>query len=151
VHEDVRVRRATSLLPVAPALALALPLALAGCAQDATEDPATRPRPPAPVVVTAAVRNGRVALSPARVGAGPVEVLVSNQTRAPQRLTLEPDAGAAGVRRSAGPVPPRGTARLALDLTRGTYALRTGDPAIRPGALRVGPPRPASDDALLLP
>ena len=136
-----------------PLAALLVALALAGCGGEDGES-TRRPRPPAPITVTAAIKDDRVSVSPARFGAGPVVVLVSNQSGAPQRVTLETDELAGeepGVARSAGPVAPHAVARLQLDVREGTYALRTADRAIRPATLRVGPRRPSRQHTLLVP
>jgi hypothetical protein len=120
-------------------------LLLPGCGA-ATGGSGDRPRPPAPVTITAAIERGRIVVSPTAVGAGPVVVLVSNQSGAPRRVVLEPVG--AGVRTEA-PVARRGVARLAVDAAPGRYALRVrGLPA---ATLRIGPPRASSRDTLLLP
>jgi hypothetical protein len=125
---------------------LALPvLLLGGCAGE-REDGEAAPRPPVPVTITAAIERGRIVLAPETVGAGPLVVLVSNQSGAPRRVALEPED--AGVR-VAQAVAPRGVARLALDAAPGRYALRV--PGLPAATLRVGRPRPSSRDRLLLP
>ena len=51
---------------------------LAACGPAAEH--ANRLRPPASIAVTAAIAGGRIHLSPAAFGAGPVVLLIANQT-----------------------------------------------------------------------
>ena len=61
--------------------------ALAGCGGG--EDYANKPRPATPINVTAAISDKKISLSPKEFGAGPVVIIVSNQTGAEQTLTLQ--------------------------------------------------------------
>jgi hypothetical protein len=133
----------------AAALALA---AAAGCGDSGTF--ANEPRPPAPITVTAAIDKSRVRVSPERFGAGPVTVIVSNQSGKPQDVTFETDEVAgtqAGIRKSSGPVQDQGTATLQVDPREGTYRLAVKSRAIQPAAITVGKPRKSSQDELLQP
>jgi hypothetical protein len=121
-----------------------VPLAACGSTTRASTD-----RPPAPVNVTAAIHESRVQVSPGRIGGGPVVIIVSNQSRRAQRLTVETAGRAAGVRRSTGPIAPQGTARLSLDVSRGSYLVRASD--ARSARLRVGARRRSAQDDLLQP
>ena len=84
------------------ALAVAAVLALGGCGSSSA-DYKNDPRPPSPIVITG-FDLGRARLGlPARFGAGPITLIVTNQTDTSQRVTLE-SAGAAGrARHQAGP------------------------------------------------
>jgi hypothetical protein len=130
------------------ALAGAAVLGLAGCGD---EDRANRERPPATINVTAAIADGRIHVSPRAFGAGPVRVLVSNQTASEQELTFETAGDASGVRRTSAPITPDGTATLEVDATEGDYEFRTGDGDVEPVAVKVGAPRPSAQNELLQP
>ena len=112
------------------------------------------PRPPAPVTLTAAIHDDVVQVSPARVGAGPIVLIVSNQTATPQRVTVETDelGGRTGGNTASTPViPAQGTGRLTIDARSGRYAVHVGGRAIRAAHVRVGARRPSSQNDLLLP
>jgi hypothetical protein len=128
-------------------------LLVAGCGGDSGHF-ANRPRPPAPITVTAAIDTSHVRVAPEKFGAGPITVIVSNQSGAPQRITFETDevgGRLAGIRKSTGPVADRGTATLQVDPREGTYRLSVRSQAIKPATLTVGKPRPSSQDELLQP
>ena len=133
------------------ALALGGVLALAGCGDDGERT--NRKRPPAPIVVTAAVIDGRMHVSPRAFGAGPIRLIVTNQTRRAQAVTLETAdvRDRPGITRSTRPIAPRDVATLALDVPRGAYALHTADRRIAPATVRVGARRPSAQGDLLLP
>jgi hypothetical protein len=134
------------------AVPVAAVLLAAGCGD--TEPRTNVPRPPAPVMLTAAIHDDTVQVSPARVGAGPIVLVVSNQTRRPQRVTFETDelgGDRPGRTASTPSIPAQGTGRLTIDARTGRYAVHVGTRAIRPAHVRVGAPRPSSQDQLLLP
>lgn len=115
---------------------------------------ANQPRPPAPITVTAAIDKSRVRVSPEKFGAGPVTIIVSNQSGLPQEITFETDevgGTQAGIRKSVGPVADRDTANLQVDPREGAYRLSVKTRAIQPAQLTVGPPRKSSQDELLQP
>lgn len=131
---------------------LILAAALAGCGGDG--DHANDPRPPAPINVTAAIGDDRIIASPDRFGAGPVVLIVSNQSSEAQQVTLETneiDGPGPGTRHRSGPIDPRGTGTLKANVVRGTYELRVRDRAVRPAALHVGAERASAQNELLLP
>jgi hypothetical protein len=128
-------------------------LAVAGCG-GGDETYANRPRPPAPINVVASISNEGVAVSPRRFGAGPINVLVTNQTGAAQRLTLESvdEIGEGpGISQETSPINPRDTARLSADVDPGKYRLHVDTNDIRGARLVVGPQRRSAQDELLLP
>ena len=51
------------------------------------------PRPPSPIVITAAIVPHQVSVSPRRFGAGPITLIVTNETSASQQLTLRSRSG----------------------------------------------------------
>jgi hypothetical protein len=136
-----------------PAGALALTAAVAGCGSGENEF-ANRPRPASPITVTAAIDQGRVRVSPATFGAGPVTVIVSNQSGAAQVVTFETDevgGSQGGITKTTGPVADRGTASFAADPRAGTYRLGVRDRGVKPASIQVGSPRPAAQNQLLQP
>jgi hypothetical protein len=129
-------------------LVVAAAAGIAGCGDD---DHANRERPPAAINVTAAIADGRVHVSPRSFGAGPIRLIVSNQTTSAQAVTLETGGGDSGVTGTTGPITPAGTGTLAVDVPEGDYELSTDDRKVQPAAVTVGAPRPSAQNDLLLP
>ena len=124
-------------------------LAAAGCGDD--DEYTNELRPPSPIVVTAAVTESGVAASPTEFGAGPISLIVANQTEASQVVTLaSASAAGADVSQSTGPINPGDTATVKVDVAEGDYELRT-EGAAEPARLEVGESRPSAQDELLLP
>jgi hypothetical protein len=118
------------------------------------EDHRNGERPAASINVTAAIVDGRVHVSPRRFGAGPIRLLVTNQTASVQALTLETDevgGDRPGLTQTTAPISPSGTARLEVDVREGDYALTTADRGIEPASVEVGAPRPSAQGDLLQP
>ena len=120
-----------------------------GCGE---EDFANNPRPPVPVELTGVIQDDAVTISPARIGAGPVVITISNQTRRDMTITLE----GSSIQTRAGPVPPLDTATIQRTLRPGLYEVRAGSDValpreIRPAELEIGRERRSSSDELLLP
>ncbi len=116
------------------------------------EDFENKPRPPVPEELTGVIQEQKVTVSPNRVGAGPILITVSNQTKDAHTLTLEGES----VRERVGPINPLDTATIQKTLRPGHYELRAGSSEavpkeIKPAELVVGQPRPNSNDKLLLP
>ena len=126
-------------------------LGLSGCGSD--DDYANEPRPPAPIVVTATITPDGVAVSPSEFGAGPINLIVANQTEGAQQVTFETagEEGGTGLSQTTGPISPRDTATLKADLAQGTYALRAGESSITPAEIEVGASRPSAQNELLQP
>lgn len=127
-------------------------LLLVACGSE--EKYANEPRPPAPINVTAAITESRVELSPRRFGAGPIVLIIANQSGRPREVTLETDEPAEdkpGIRQTTSPVNPRGTAELQVDVTQGTYSVSVDSERVRPAALTVGAPRASAQNDLLQP
>jgi hypothetical protein len=111
-------------------------------------------RPATPVTLTAAVHDDVIQVSPAVAGAGPIVLVVSNQTAKPQRVTFETDelGGRTGGNTASTPViAPQATGRLSIDARSGRYAVHARDRTIRAAHVKIGPPRESSQDQLLLP
>jgi hypothetical protein len=124
----------------------------AGCGGDG--DYANKPRPPAPINVTAAITNSRVNVSPQRFGAGPIVLIISNQASTAQKVIFETDelgGSEPGNKFDTTPINPRGTATLKVDVREGDWKLGTGDGAIRAAAVSVGQERMTAQGDLLQP
>jgi hypothetical protein len=122
---------------------------VAGCG-DST-DYKNEPRPASPIVVTASISKEAVSVSPRKFGAGPITLIVTNQTSASQQLTLEINSGAPGFKGRTGPINPRDTGQLKADLGEGTYSVHVDGNSIRAAKLTVGTKRPSAQNDLLQP
>jgi hypothetical protein len=134
-------------------VALALvALVLVGCGED--DDHANKQRPPAPINVTAAIDSNRVRVSPRTFGSGPVVIIISNQSGAPQTVTFETDeigGDSGGIRRSTPEIAARSTGQLKVDPPEGAYRLSASEGDITPAALVVSERRPSAQNELLQP
>jgi hypothetical protein len=127
-------------------------IAVAGCG--GVGDYTNKPRPPAPINVTAAITNARVSVSPQRFGAGPIVLIVSNQSSSAQKVIFETDelgGTQPGNQFNTTPINPRGTATLKVDVREGDWKLSTGDGGIRAAAVSVGHRRKSAQGDLLQP
>jgi hypothetical protein len=139
-------------MPGTALAAIALSLGFAGCGGD--DHFADKPRPAAPITVSAAISPARVTVSPSRLGAGAIELIASNQTATSQRVTLRSSASTSPdepLVQSTGPINPGDTASLKADLVKGTYRVTARSAAIDPATIVVGAPRRSGADALLQP
>jgi hypothetical protein len=133
-------------------IVVALAAVASGCGGGS--DYANKPRPATPINVTAAINQDRISLSPKSFGAGPIVMIVSNQTSKAQTVTIETDelgGKQGGIRQSTDPIEPRGTASLKVDLRKGDYAVSVKGAGVRPAALKVGGKRKSAQDELLEP
>jgi hypothetical protein len=122
---------------------------VAGCGG---EDFKNEARAPIREALTGVIQNDKVTVSPSQIGAGPVEITISNQTKADHTVTLE---GESIVERQ-GPVAPGDTLTIQKTLTQGSYEVKAGSEKavpreIRPAVLRIGKERKNSNNDLLLP
>jgi hypothetical protein len=134
------------------AAVLVMAAVVGGCGAEA--DYANKPRPPAPITVTAAIDKTRVRISEPKFGGGPVVFLISNQSGANQKVTLESDElGAAhgGIKRSTGTIEPLSTGQLKVDADEGSYTLSASGGSVAPATITVGQRRRSSQNDLLLP
>jgi hypothetical protein len=127
-------------------------LAAAFLASCGGEDFKNEARAPIREALTGVIQDDEVTVSPSKLGAGPVEITISNQTDANHSITLEGDS----IVERAGPVAPGGTATLQKTLAPGSYEVRAGSKKavtheIRPAVLRIGKQRKNSNNDLLLP
>jgi hypothetical protein len=137
---------------VATAGAVLFASALAGCG-DEGGDYANKPRPATPINVTAAISDKEISISPKEFGAGPVVIIVSNQTGTKQTLTLQTEelgGSQPGLKQSTDPIAPRGTGTLKADVREGSYAL-SASKGPKAATLEVGPERKSAQDQLLEP
>jgi hypothetical protein len=136
------------------ALGVTVALVAVGCG-GGNSDYKNQPRPPAPIVITASISDKSVSVSPQRFGAGPINVIVTNQTSASQTVTLESDTGATsstpGIKQSTAPISPQDTATLKLDVKPGRYSMHVDGGAIRAAELKVGRKRSSAQNDLLQP
>jgi hypothetical protein len=122
---------------------------VAGCGG---EDFKNEARAPIRVALTGVIQDDAVTVSPSKVGAGPVEITISNQTDAVHSITLEGDS----ITERGGPVAPGDTATIQKTLAPGSYQVKAGSTKavvkeIRPAVLRIGKERQNSNNDLLLP
>jgi hypothetical protein len=137
--------------PRGPAALLAVVLAasLAACGE---EDFKNDPRPPTPIELTGVIQQDKVTVSPAQVGAGPVQITIANQTDDPHPITLTGGSLEARVAN----VEPTDTATIQRTLAPGDYEVRAGSATavnkeIKPAKLRVGKERASSSGDVSLP
>ena len=128
-------------------VALAAGAGLGACGED---DFQNRPRPAAPIEISARVSDEDVSISPSRppkVGAGLATITISNQSQEEVSLTLEGPTDIASE-----PNPPGGTGSIKSELAEGEYEVTGGEQSnAREDLLIVGPQRPSSQNELLLP
>lgn len=139
---------------IAPALAVVAAAVLAtGCGDNTSYG--NKPRPPVPVAITASIAKQSISLSPRQLGAGPVLIVVTNQSANSQDLSIEstdePGSTTGTAAQTTGPINPQDTASLQLNLREGEYVVGVKDDAIKPARLQVGPQRESSQNQLLLP
>jgi hypothetical protein len=113
-----------------------------------TDERTSNLRPPSVVNIAVKVGDDAVDAAPRKFGAGPIVVQASNQSSASQRLTLEGPR----VKQSFGPINPKDTATLKVNVTPGEYTLSAdGTAGVEPATLTVGPKRPSAQNELLQP
>jgi hypothetical protein len=145
----VQTKRTAALAP----LAVVAVLAVSGCGSSSA-DYKNDPRPPSPIVITGYISDQAVSVSPTTLGAGPISLIVTNQTATAQRVTLESASATGsgpGFRQVTAPISPRDTATLKVDVKPGRYSVHVGEDAIRAARLRVGPERASAQNDLLQP
>lgn len=138
----------TKLRHPAVALAGAAVLAATGCGSSGHYK--NELRPPAPIVLTAAISKDRVSVSPSKFGAGPVSLVITNLTDSAQQVTFE-SAGSKNVLQQTGPINPSDTATLKVDVPSGDLVVRVAGNRIKAAKLAVGPQRKSAQNDLLQP
>jgi hypothetical protein len=131
-------------LPVFGVLCL-LAIVVASCGES---DDRNANRPPVPINISVQLGARKVTASPAKFGAGPITLLVANQSGASQTVTIDGPR----LRQSVGPINPEDTATLKVEVQPGDYTVATATTSgLRPARLTVGPKRPSGQNTLLLP
>jgi hypothetical protein len=144
-ERNSRVRAQRQRLRACALLLLVVAVTVGACG---TSDNRNKKRPPVPINVSVQVGPQKLTASPAKFGAGPITLLVANQSGASQTVTIDGPQ----VRQSVGPINPEDTATLKVSVQPGAYTLATDQAAgLRPARLNVGPPRPSGQNTLLLP
>lgn len=131
------------------AFGAATSLAIAGCGSD--DEYENQARPPAPIVVTAYISDEGVSVSPTKFGAGPVSLVITNQSAAARQVIFESDGSAAGFTQQTGPINPRDTATLKADIPEGDAVVKVDSGSIEPARIVVGTERASAQNDLLQP
>jgi len=114
-------------------------------------------RPPLPIVVSVSIDDRAVHLSPQRIGAGPITLLISNVSGEAQQVTLEttnePGADTPGLRAvETGPISPNETASVQAQVEPDrSYTLSVSGGGIRPARIDVGATRASPQNVLRTP
>jgi hypothetical protein len=129
-------------------LAIAAAL-IVGCGEDDFKNEA---RAPVRLALTGVIKDDKVTVSPAKLGAGPVQITIANQTDSERTVTLEGES----ITEQQGPVQPGDTATIQKTLEPGSYEVRAGSEKavpkeIQPAVLTIGKKRKNSNNDLLLP
>jgi hypothetical protein len=120
---------------------------------------ASLPRPPNPVNLTVYVNDSKVSVSPAKVGAGPITFIVTNQASHAEALAISMDGSTLA---STAPINPQGTTQVSVDFKPGRYTIATGSQgkndaqlskqsSIRPASIHIGRERASSSNSVLQP
>src|SRR5436190_21341678 len=82
-----------------------------------------KPRPPVPLELTGVITDKNVTVSPSKIGAGPITLIVSNQTQESHTVTLEgaPLQSKATPTQTVGPINPLDTASIQQNLPEGRF------------------------------
>ncbi|HVS28753.1 MAG TPA: hypothetical protein VHE14_04325 [Solirubrobacteraceae bacterium] len=139
---------------VSLSLLAAAALGIAGCGGSNYKN---QPRPATPIDVGAAINQKRITVSPTNFGAGPVVLIITNQSTVSQdvRVRSEPNPGVQSkcppVDQTTGPINPQDTAELKVDLCEGAYNVRTAANTVKGARLVVGTPRTSAQNQVLQP
>ena len=141
-----RARVAALIRALTGAAVVSLAVIAAGCGGD--DEARSDERPPVPINISVNINEQGITASPAKFGAGPITMLVANQSGASQALTIDGPR----LRRSVGPINPQDTATVRLRVQPGEYTVSAGESAgLREATLTVGPQRPSAQNDLMLP
>jgi hypothetical protein len=137
---------AAPIRALAAVAAVLLGVVAGGCGSD--DEARSDERPPVPLNISINLDEEGITASPDKFGAGPITMLVSNQSGASQTLTIDGPR----LRRSVGPINPQDTATVRLRVQPGEHTVSAGESAgLREATLAVGPERPSAQNDLLLP
>lgn len=134
----------------ATGVAAAFLLLVTGCGE--RERYQNNPRPPAPINVSAYISPDRVSVSPSSFGAGPIVLIVTNQSPDSQEVVIEAESGSnSRLTQSTGPINPGDTGQIKLVVREGTYQLRVENGTIDAATMRVGSERESAQNKVLQP
>jgi hypothetical protein len=134
------------LATLCAALLCAGALGLAACGGD--DSARSENRPPIPINISVVIGEQRITASPTKFGAGPITLLVTNQSRVQHSLTIDGPR----VKQTVGPINPEDTGTLKVTVQTGEYQLTPESQAsLSPAKLTVGPERASSQNQLLTP
>jgi hypothetical protein len=140
---ETTVRRANAAIW---AVIFVASLTVFGCGGDSART--SDLRPPSPINIGVEIGDDEISASPTKFGAGPVVIVVSNQSSASQTLTIEGPR----LKQSVGPISPEDTATLKVTVEPGEHTLSAGSASsVKPERLNVGPKRPSAQNKLLQP
>src|SRR5437763_9684419 len=93
---------------------------VSGCGGSSFKD---KPRPPVPIQLTGVITDKNITVSPAKFGAGPITLVISNQTQQSHSVTLEPAPlnKQSGSEQTVGPINPLDTANIQQNMTAGKW------------------------------
>lgn len=134
--------------PVALAAVTALAVAGCGAAHHVNSD-----RPAAPLTITASINQHKVIVSPVSFGAGPIVILISNQSGRNQHVTFETNnapGGPAGVKRSTS-IASGNAGQIQITPNPGHYLLHTAASGMHGVSLVIGRKRPTDQNQVLEP
>ncbi len=137
-----KIRRFAAIGSVAAAFAAT------GCGS--SDDYENKLRPPSPIVVTAFISDTGVSVSPDKFGAGPVNLVITNQSKSAQQVTFESASGS-GFKQQAGPIQPRDTATLRANIPEGRAVVRVDESTIEQASIAVSGERESAQNQLLQP
>jgi hypothetical protein len=133
-------------------------LIVSACGSAGGQSPSAA-RPPNPVNLTVYVNDSHVSVSPARVGAGPITFIVTNQASRAESLAISRGGSTLA---STAPINPQGTTQVSVNFAPGKYTIATGDQgasaaqrskqsSIRPASIHIGRERESSSNSVLQP
>ena len=122
---------------------MAAAVAVAGCG---SSDFPNEPRAAAPIEVTASIGPRAVKVSPGKVGAGLANFTIANLSSNPASFRISGPKS-----NSSEEIAPGGVTNLSEDLKTGDYEMSAPGSGLAPTGFKVGPPRPSSQNKLLLP
>ena len=131
------------------AAALCCGISACGCGSDY----ANKPRPATPINVTAAISTKKLSISPKTFGAGPIVLIISNQTGQPQTVTLQTQelgGDKPGIKQTSNPIDPHGTGTMKVDVRTGTYEV-SAKGGVKAASVEVGADRSSAQNELLEP
>ena len=125
---------------------------LAGCGEK-RQPRANVDRPALPAAISVLLTKDGIRMSPASIGGGPIELIISNRSGKPREIVLETvdapggDAGAVALRTT--PISDGETSQAQAVVEEGAYELRAGEGLS--AELEVTAARPSAQNELLIP